>query len=114
MILTALHIIFIMFVIIMGFGEVTLRTSPNHPTQPVRAGSSHSELRGCLTVLLWFTLVTLDTTRFDAGRGVKNPVTDIPIGVTGCVILVTVLYCLMATSMSMLLPYDLVMYLICN
>ncbi|KAK9075101.1 hypothetical protein SSX86_003420 [Deinandra increscens subsp. villosa] len=39
---------------------------------------------------------------------VKNPVTDIPIGVSGSVILVTILYCLMAASMSMLLPYDLI------
>ncbi|MFS7982216.1 putative amino acid/polyamine transporter I [Helianthus anomalus] len=74
MILTALHIIFIIFVIIMGFwrGDSKNFTEPSDPTRPVRAGSSHSELRGCLTVLFWFTLVTLDTTRFrgfDAGRG---------------------------------------------
>ncbi|KAI3458813.1 hypothetical protein Pfo_015476 [Paulownia fortunei] len=39
---------------------------------------------------------------------VKNPVKNIPIGVSGSVILVTVLYCLMAASMSALLPYDMI------
>ncbi|VAI29672.1 unnamed protein product [Triticum turgidum subsp. durum] len=37
---------------------------------------------------------------------VERPARDIPIGVSGSVIIVTVLYCLMAASMSMLLPYD--------
>ncbi|KAL6327243.1 hypothetical protein AAG906_015593 [Vitis piasezkii] len=37
---------------------------------------------------------------------VRNPVKDIPIGVSGSVMLVTILYCLMAASMSKLLPYD--------
>jgi APA family basic amino acid/polyamine antiporter len=39
---------------------------------------------------------------------VKEPVKDIPIGVSGSVIIVTILYCLMAASMCMLLPYDMV------
>jgi amino acid transporter len=37
---------------------------------------------------------------------VERPARDIPIGVSGSVVIVTVLYCLMAASMSMLLPYD--------
>ncbi|KAE8702116.1 Cationic amino acid transporter 7 [Hibiscus syriacus] len=37
---------------------------------------------------------------------VRDPVKDIPIGVSGSVVIVTVLYCLMAASMSMLLTYD--------
>ncbi|CAE6086637.1 unnamed protein product [Arabidopsis arenosa] len=39
---------------------------------------------------------------------VENPVKDIPVGVSGSVAIVTVLYCLMAVSMSMLLPYDMI------
>ncbi|PNY08164.1 cationic amino acid transporter chloroplastic-like [Trifolium pratense] len=39
---------------------------------------------------------------------VKEPVKDIPIGVSGSVIIVTILYCLMAASMCMLLPYDMI------
>ncbi|MBA0749881.1 hypothetical protein Gogos_003758 [Gossypium gossypioides] len=39
---------------------------------------------------------------------VCDPVKDIPIGVSGSVIIVTILYCLMAASMSMLLPYDMI------
>ncbi|KAK6135971.1 hypothetical protein DH2020_030309 [Rehmannia glutinosa] len=39
---------------------------------------------------------------------VRDPVKNIPIGVSGSVILVTILYCLMAASMSALLPYDMI------
>ena len=39
---------------------------------------------------------------------VRDPVKDIPVGVSGSVVIVTLLYCLMAASMSMLLPYDMV------
>lgn len=39
---------------------------------------------------------------------VRDPVKDIPVGVSGSVVVVTVLYCLMAASMSKLLPYDMV------
>ena len=43
---------------------------------------------------------------------VRDPVKDIPVGVSGSVVIVTFLYCLMAASMSMLLPYDMVIILI--
>lgn len=109
MILTALHILFIMFVIIMGFwrGDSKNFTKPSDPTHP-----SGFFPFGAPGVFNGATLVYLSYIGYDAvstlAEEVKNPVTDIPIGVTGSVILVTVLYCLMATSMSMLLPYDLI------
>ncbi|KAF5770532.1 putative amino acid/polyamine transporter I, cationic amino acid transporter [Helianthus annuus] len=109
MILTALHIIFIMFVIIMGFwrGDSKNFTEPSDPTRP-----SGFFPFGASGMFNGAALVYLSYIGYDAvstlAEEVKNPVTDIPIGVTGCVILVTVLYCLMATSMSMLLPYDLI------
>ncbi|CAI9273193.1 unnamed protein product [Lactuca saligna] len=109
MILTALHILFIMFVIIMGFwkGDSKNFTTPSDPSHP-----SGFFPFGAPGVFNGATLVYLSYIGYDAvstlAEEVKNPVTDIPIGVTGSVILVTVLYCLMATSMSMLLPYDLI------
>ncbi|KAG4984595.1 hypothetical protein JHK87_029344 [Glycine soja] len=39
---------------------------------------------------------------------VRDPVKDIPVGVSGSVVIVTVLYCLMAASMTKLLPYDMI------
>ncbi|XP_035845958.1 cationic amino acid transporter 6, chloroplastic-like [Helianthus annuus] len=109
MILTALHIIFIMFVIIMGFwrGDSKNFTEPSDPTRP-----SGFFPFGASGMFNGAALVYLSYIGYDAvstlAEEVKNPVTDIPIGVTAFVILVTVLYCLMATSMSMLLPYDLI------
>lgn len=109
MILTALHILFIMFVIIMGFwkGDSKNFTKPSDPNHP-----SGFFPFGAPGVFNGATLVYLSYIGYDAvstlAEEVKNPVTDIPVGVTGSVILVTVLYCLMATSMSMLLPYDLI------
>ncbi|XP_071708120.1 cationic amino acid transporter 6, chloroplastic-like [Rutidosis leptorrhynchoides] len=109
MILTALHILFILFVIIMGFwrGDPKNFTKPSDPKLP---GGFFPF--GAPGVFNGATLVYLSYIGYDAvstlAEEVKNPVTDIPIGVTGSVILVTALYCLMATSMSMLLPYDLI------
>ncbi|KAL8247502.1 hypothetical protein R6Q59_008718 [Mikania micrantha] len=109
MIFTALHILFIMFVIMMGFwrGDPKNFTQPSDPTHP---GGFFPF--GAPGVFNGATLVYLSYIGYDAvstmAEEVKNPVTDIPIGVTGSVILVTVLYCLMAISMSMLLPYDLI------
>nr|GEW57880.1 cationic amino acid transporter 6, chloroplastic-like [Tanacetum cinerariifolium] len=109
MTLTALHILFILFVIIMGFwrGDTKNFIKPSDPSHP---GGFFPF--GAPGVFNGATLVYLSYIGYDAvstlAEEVKDPVTDIPIGVTGSVILVTVLYCLMATSMSMLLPYDLI------
>ncbi|XP_076957328.1 cationic amino acid transporter 6, chloroplastic-like [Bidens hawaiensis] len=109
MLLTGLHILFIMFVIIMGFtrGDSKNFTKPADPTHP-----SGFFPFGAAGVFNGATLVYLSYIGYDAvstlAEEVKNPVLDIPIGVTGSVIIVTVLYCLMATSMSMLLPYDMI------
>lgn len=109
MILTAIHIIFIVFVIMMGFwkGDVKNFTEPSDPGHP---GGFFPF--GAPGVFNGAALVYVSYIGYDAvstlAEEVKNPVTDIPIGVSGSVILVTILYCLMAASMSMLLPYDLV------
>lgn len=109
MILTALHILFIMFVIIMGFwkGDSKNFTEPSDPRHP----GGYFPF-GATGVFNGAALVYLSYIGYDAvstlAEEVKNPETDIPVGVTGSVILVTILYCLMATSMSMLLPYDLI------
>lgn len=109
MVLTAVHIIFIMFVIILGFctGDWKNFTEPADPAHP--AGFFPNGVSG---VFNGASMVYLSYIGYDAvstmAEEVKNPVKDIPIGVSGSVLLVTVLYCLMAASMSMLLPYDLI------
>ncbi|ONI21511.1 hypothetical protein PRUPE_2G071100 [Prunus persica] len=109
MVLTAVHIIFIMFMVILGFctGDWKNFTEPADPAH--RAGFFPNGVSG---VFNGASMVYLSYIGYDAvstmAEEVKNPVKDIPIGVSGSVLLVTVLYCLMAASMSMLLPYDLI------
>lgn len=111
--MTAFHIAFISFVIVMGFlkGDSKNLTSPANPELP--SGFFPFGLPG---VFNGAATVYLSYIGYDAvstlAEEVKDPVKDIPIGVTGSVAIVTVLYCLMAVSMSMLLPYDLVRKLI--
>ncbi|KAI3408772.1 AA_permease_C domain-containing protein [Psidium guajava] len=109
MALTALHILFIAFVILIGFsrGEWRNFTEPGDPSSP---GGFFPH--GASGVFNGAAMVYVSYIGYDAvstmAEEVKNPVKDIPMGVSGSVVLVTVLYCLMAASMSMLLPYDMI------
>ncbi|KAM7532259.1 hypothetical protein LguiB_035669 [Lonicera macranthoides] len=107
MVLTALHIGFVVFVIAIGFwkGEWKNFSEPSDQKQP---GGFFPF--GASSVFSGAAMVYLSYIGYDAvstmAEEVRNPVKDIPIGVSGSVIIVTILYCLMAASMSMLLPYD--------
>ncbi|CAH9111532.1 unnamed protein product [Cuscuta europaea] len=107
MTLTALHILFIVFLIVMGFTKGDPKNL-THPADPKLAGGFSPF--GASGVVSGAAMVYLSYIGYDAvstmAEEVRNPVKDIPIGVSGSVMLVTVLYCLMAASMSMLLPYD--------
>ncbi|KAL0008098.1 hypothetical protein SO802_009600 [Lithocarpus litseifolius] len=109
MVLTALHISFIAFVIIMGFwhGEWKNFTKPGHPENP-----SGFFPHGAQGVFHGASIVYVSYIGYDAvstmAEEVRDPVKDIPVGVSGSVVIVTLLYCLMAASMSMLLPYDMI------
>lgn len=111
MILTALHILFIVFVIVVGFwrGDWRNFTRPSNPQHP-----SGFFPYGASGVFNGAAMVYLSYIGYDAvstmAEEVRNPVKDIPIGVSGSVIVVTILYSLMAASMSKLLPYDMVNY----
>ena len=110
LVLTALHILFIAFVIVMGFwrGSWKNYSEPGHPESP---GGFFPY--GAAGVFQGAAMVYLSYIGYDAvstmAEEVHDPVKDIPIGVSGCVVIVTVLYCLMAASMSKLLPYDMVL-----
>ncbi|CAI8605162.1 unnamed protein product [Vicia faba] len=110
MILTALHILFIVFVIVIGFWKGSWKnfTQPANPAENPSGFFPH----GAAGVFNGAAAVYLSYIGYDAvstmAEEVKEPVKDIPIGVSGSVIIVTVLYCLMAASMCMLLPYDMI------
>ncbi|KAK2968166.1 hypothetical protein RJ640_018259 [Escallonia rubra] len=109
MVLTSLHILFVIFVIVIGFwrGESKNFTEPADSKHP---GGFFPY--GAPGVFNGAAMVYLSYIGYDAvstmAEEVKNPMKDIPIGVSGSVMLVTILYCLMAASMSMLLPYDMI------
>ncbi|XP_042055235.1 cationic amino acid transporter 7, chloroplastic-like [Salvia splendens] len=107
--LTALHILFIAFVIAMGFWRGKL-INFTEPSDPKNAGGFFPF--GASGVFDGAAVVYMSYIGYDAvstmAEEVENPAKNIPIGVTGSVMMVTVLYCLMAASMSSLLPYDLI------
>ncbi|XP_047977690.1 cationic amino acid transporter 7, chloroplastic-like [Salvia hispanica] len=107
--LTVLHILFIAFVIAMGFWRGKL-VNFTEPSDPKNAGGFFPF--GAAGVFNGAAVVYMSYIGYDAvstmAEEVENPVRNIPIGVTGSVMIVTVLYCLMSASMSALLPYDLI------
>ncbi|XP_074578646.1 cationic amino acid transporter 7, chloroplastic-like isoform X2 [Curcuma longa] len=108
MALTTIHIAFILFIIVVGFwrGHVRNLTHPANPT--VSPGGFLPY--GAAGVFNGAAMVYLSYIGYDAvstmAEEVRHPAHDIPIGVSGSVAVVTLLYCLMAVSMSMLVPYD--------
>lgn len=94
----------------MGFwrGDVANLTHPAHPEKSPDGFFPYS-IAG---VFNGAAMVYLSYIGYDAvstmAEEVKEPARDIPIGISGSVVLVTILYCLMAASMCMLLPYDVV------
>ncbi|CAJ2630811.1 unnamed protein product [Trifolium pratense] len=109
MILTGLHILFIVFVIVIGFWKGSWKNFTNSSNSENPSGFFPF---GAAGVFNGAAAVYLSYIGYDAvstmAEEVKEPVKDIPIGVSGSVIIVTILYCLMAASMCMLLPYDMI------
>lgn len=108
-ILTVLHILFIVFVIVIGFWKgdtknFTESANPKHPSGFFPYGASGVFYGAAMVYMSYIGYDAVST----MAEEVQNPVKDIPVGVSGSVVIVTVLYCLMAASMSTLLPYDMV------
>ncbi|XP_010912336.1 cationic amino acid transporter 6, chloroplastic [Elaeis guineensis] len=108
LVLTSIHIAFILFIILMGFWRGDWKNF-THPANPAKNAGGFFPY-GASGVFNGAAMVYLSYIGYDAvstmAEEVKNPTRDIPIGVSGSVVLVTVLYCLMAASLAMLLPYD--------
>ncbi|CAL4889069.1 unnamed protein product [Urochloa decumbens] len=106
--LTTVHVIFILFVIGMGFKNGHKRNL-THPADPVHNPGGFFP-HGAAGVFHGASAVYLSYIGYDAvstmAEEVERPATDIPAGVSGSVVGVTALYCLMAAAMSTLLPYD--------
>ncbi|KAJ0973384.1 hypothetical protein J5N97_021343 [Dioscorea zingiberensis] len=108
MVLTGIHLAFILFIIIMGFWRGSFKNL-THPADPAKNHGGFFPY-GVSGVFVGASMVYLSYIGYDAvstmAEEVQDPARDIPLGVSGSVALVSLLYCLMAASMSMLVPYD--------
>ncbi|KAB1222799.1 Cationic amino acid transporter 7, chloroplastic [Morella rubra] len=107
-VLTKLHILFIAFVIVVGFWQgdwknFTEAADPKHHPSGFLPYGISGVFNGAAMVYLSYIGYDAVSTM---AKEVRDPVKDIQIGVLGSVILVTIFYCLVAASMSKLLPYD--------
>ena len=106
LVMTVLHMAFIFFIIVAGFvkGDTKNLTKAGDPS-----GFAPMGIRGIFNgaAIVYFSYIGFDAVSTTAEE-VKNPARNMPIGVSGSVILVTVLYSLIAVALCMLQPYDMV------
>lgn len=103
LIMTAFHVVFFGFIIIAGFcnGKVDNLVKPG--------GIAPYGVRGILdgAAIVYFSYIGYDTVSTMAEE-IKNPSKTLPLGIVGSVLIVSALYCLMALSLCLLLPYNMV------
>lgn len=110
LVMTVLHIAFIFFIIIAGFvkGDTKNLVQAGDPAANP-SGFAPLGIRGIFNgaAIVYFSYIGFDAVSTTAEE-VKNPARNMPIGVSGSVILVTVLYSLIAVALCMLQPYDMI------
>ncbi|XP_069144692.1 cationic amino acid transporter 6, chloroplastic-like [Solanum lycopersicum] len=103
LIMTAFHVVFFGFIIIAGFcnGKVDNLVKPG--------GIAPYGVRGILdgAAIVYFSYIGYDTVSTMAEE-IKNPSKTLPLGIVGSVLIVSALYCLMALSLCLLLPYNMI------
>ncbi|KAG4943378.1 hypothetical protein JHK84_047456 [Glycine max] len=101
LIMTAFHIIFFGFIIIAGYcnGSAKNLVSPK--------GLAPFGARGVLdgAAIVYFSYIGYDSASTMAEE-VTDPFKSLPIGIVGSVLITTLLYCLMALSLCMMVPYN--------
>ncbi|XP_059275841.1 cationic amino acid transporter 6, chloroplastic-like [Lycium ferocissimum] len=103
LIMTVFHVVFFGFIIIAGFcnGKVENLVKPG--------GIAPYGVRGILdgAAIVYFSYIGYDTVSTMAEE-IRNPSKTLPVGIVGSVLIVSVLYCLMALSLCLLLPYNMI------
>ncbi len=117
LVMTVLHIVFVLFIIVAGFvkgDSKNLTTAGAAAAAPMddatsRSGFAPFGIRGVFNgaAIVYFSYIGYDAVSTTAEE-VKNPAKNMPLGVSGSVIIVTILYCLIALALCMLQPYDMV------
>ncbi|MCD7470740.1 hypothetical protein HAX54_010842 [Datura stramonium] len=103
LIMTAFHVVFFGFIIIAGFcnGKVENLVKPG--------GIAPYGVRGILdgAAIVYFSYIGYDTVSTMAEE-IRNPCKTLPVGIVGSVLIVSALYCLMALSLCLLVPYNMI------
>ncbi|KAH9317549.1 hypothetical protein KI387_019318, partial [Taxus chinensis] len=109
MVLTAVHVGFILFIIVIGFGKGENRNFTQAAKATSSGGFAPYGASGVFNgaAIVYFSYIGYDAVSTMAEE-VKCPAKDIPIGVSGSVVIVTLLYGLLAAAMCKLVPYDMI------
>ncbi|XP_055822221.1 cationic amino acid transporter 6, chloroplastic-like [Solanum dulcamara] len=103
LIMTVFHVVFFGFIIIAGFcnGKIENLIRPG--------GIAPYGVRGILdgAAIVYFSYIGYDTVSTMAEE-IRNPSKALPVGIVGSVLIVSALYCLMAVSLCLLLPYNMI------
>lgn len=104
---TAFHLLFFTFIIVAGFanGEPENLTKPANHLKP--GGFAPYGARGIFdgAAIVYFSYIGYDSVSTLAEE-IKNPSKSLPIGVSGSVVVVSLLYCLVSVALCFLTPYD--------
>lgn len=108
-IVTVVHLVFILLIIGLGFAKGRLSNLSTPGDAANASGFAPYGARGIFNAaaIVFFSYIGYDAVSTMAEE-VQNPSKNMPRGIVGSVIIVTVLYCLLAASISFLVPYDLV------
>ncbi|XP_022957739.1 cationic amino acid transporter 6, chloroplastic-like [Cucurbita moschata] len=101
LIMTVFHVIFFGFIIGCGM----YKGSANNLVKP--GGLAPFGAKGVLdgAAIVYFSYIGYDSASTLAEE-IQNPTKSLPIGIVGSVIITSALYCLMALSLSLMVPYD--------
>ncbi|KAF8412908.1 hypothetical protein HHK36_000880 [Tetracentron sinense] len=101
LIMTVFHVIFFGFVIIAGF----CNGSAKNLVRP--GGLAPFGVKGVLdgAAIVYFSYIGYDSVSTMAEE-IKSPSKSLPAGIVGSVLIVSTLYCLMALSLCMMVPYN--------
>ncbi|KAH9299441.1 hypothetical protein KI387_031123, partial [Taxus chinensis] len=97
---TVLHLFFFAFIIVVGFTKGRLENL----TEP--SGFAPYGARGVFegAAIVYFSYIGYDSVSTMAEE-IRHPAKSIPVGVSGSVIIVSLLYCLVALALCLLVPY---------
>ncbi|KAI3940394.1 hypothetical protein MKW98_024801 [Papaver atlanticum] len=101
LIMTVFHVIFFCLIVIAGF----YNGSAKNLIKP--KGLTPFGVKGVLdgSAIVYFSYIGYDSVSTTAEE-IKNPSKSLPIGIIGSVAIVSVLYCLMALALCVLVPYN--------